>query len=259
MQKWPISLVVITLNEEKNIERCLRSVPFADDVVVLDSGSQDRTCEIAKNCGARVFSESFRGYYGQKVRATELAQHDWVLSLDADEALSSELQAEIIARLEGGLQADAYQCSRLSFYLGRWIYHGGWYPDPQIRLFHRLKAHWREGNVHERVEAEKMGRFAHPLHHWVFENLADQVSTNNEYSTLAAKELFGKGTRFSFLKLLLKPGLKFIETYLLKRGFLDGLPGFIIAVGAAYSMFLKYAKLWEMHKFSAPPKSRLTN
>lgn len=246
MDITPISLVIITLNEEANIERCIRSVPFAKDIVVLDSGSQDRTVEIAKRLGARVRIEAFRGYQKQKIRATAMALHDWVLSLDADEALSPESQEELKELLSRPLEYDAYEFPRLSYHLGRWIRHGGWYPDRQIRLFHRARAEWSEGHVHERLVAKKTYTLKHPILHWVFKDLSDQVQTNNEYSTLGAKDLLAKGQQFSLWRLVTKPYVKFIETYFFKRGFMDGVAGFVIAVSAAYSVFLKYAKLWEM-------------
>lgn len=251
MEKTPVSLVVITLNEEKNIERCLRSAPFVDDIVVVDSGSTDRTCEIAESLGARVYKEEWRGYYRQKVRATELAKHDWILSLDADEGLSPDLSAEIEALLNSELPEDGFNIPRLSYHMGRWIHHGGWYPDAQIRFFHRSRCHWKEGNVHERLVGDNVRRLKAPIYHWVFEDIADQVDTNNEYSTLGAQDLADRGKNFSLLKLIFKPYSKFIETYILKRGFMDGLPGFIISVGAAYSVFLKFAKLWEMKKMKS--------
>lgn len=244
-----ISLVIITLNEEKNIARCIESVPWADDVVVLDSNSQDGTQKIAQNLGARVFNEEFRGYRAQKERATELAKTDWILSLDADEALSPELSQEFLGIIENGEpDVDGFEIPRLSFHMGRWIRHGGWYPDAQVRFFHRKKAKWIGGHVHERVAVVKSRRLKSPILHWVFKDLSHQVSTNNVYSTKGALDLRDQGKRFSLFKLLTKPLSKFIETYIVKLGFLDGLPGFVISIGAAYSVFLKFAKLWELEK-----------
>lgn len=252
--KLPITLAVITKNEELNIARCLQSAPWVDDIVVLDSGSQDRTVEFAKGLGARVYVEEWRGYRDQKARAVELAKNDWILSLDADEALSPELSEEIqrIWQNQNEL-AHGYESPRVSFHMGRWIWHGGWYPDRQIRFFDRRHCRWSEGEVHERVTGEKIGELKHPIRHWPFASLSDQVLTNNEYSSLAAKDLRSKGRSFSYGMLLIKPLSKFVETYLWKRGFLDGFPGFVIAVGAAYSMFLKWAKLKE---FSLPKPNR---
>lgn len=264
----PVSLVIIACNEEANIERCIRSVPWAGDVVVVDSGSTDRTVAIATSLGARVFYEKWRGYRDQKIRATELAAHDWVLSLDADEALSEAASVELqnlfqshaawfaTGRATGRAAAaavdtdaiDGVEFPRLSHHMERWIRHGGWYPDWQLRFFNRTRAGWGAGHVHERVHATRKIRAKNPILHWPFPTLAEQIRTNNDYSSLGARDLFDRGKKFSVLKLLVKPATKFVETYLLKRGFLDGLPGFIIAVGAAYSVFLKFAKLRELQR-----------
>ncbi len=242
-----LALVVITKNAQSTLRQCLESVPFALDKVVVDSGSQDGTIEIAKSLGARVFEREWQGYGLQKKMATELSQCDWVLSLDSDEALSPELQSEIQAWLEKdeATSAPAYRFARLSFHMGRWIRHGGWYPDWQVRLFDRRRAAWSEDVIHEKVIADRVGQFSNPILHWVFRDLSHQVETNNRYSSLGALALAKKGRSFSLFHLLTKPWVKFFETYVWKRGFLDGRPGFIIAVGAAYSVFLKWAKLGE--------------
>jgi glycosyltransferase involved in cell wall biosynthesis len=248
-QNTQLSLAIICLNEEALIERCIRSVPFATDVVVLDSGSTDRTREIATALGARVFNEDWRGFRAQKQRATDLCKNDWVLSLDADECLSESSIREMADLLSKSLVSDGYEIPRLSWTMGRWIRHGGWYPDLQLRLFNRTKATWQGGeHVHERVSAANVGRLREPIEHFPFENLAEQIATNNRYSGLGATELHSRGVRFSLAKIFWKPISKFLETYLLKRGFADGLPGFIISVGAAYSVFLKFAKLWELER-----------
>lgn len=244
-----LSLVVITKNEDSNIARCLSSVPFIQDKVVLDSGSTDQTVSIATQLGARVFIEEWRGFYLQRVRATELAQHDWILMLDADEAISEEGQEELKKILllinKNQCKVDAYAFPRISYHMGRWIRHGGWYPDWQLRLFDRRKAFWQEGHLHEKLEAKKIEKLKKPIRHWVFQNLSDQINTNNRYSSLGMEELLRRKKKFHLILLLFKPLGKFFETYVWKLGFLDGYPGFIIAIGAAYSMFLKYAKLWE--------------
>lgn len=250
MTKLPLTLAIITLNEEDNIERCIKSVPFASDIVVLDSGSQDKTLNKAADLGARVFSEAWKGFGPQKRRATELAKFDWVLNLDADEVLSPELQAEIFNRFSGLDSERGYLFPRKSFHLGRWITHGGWYPDRQLRLYHRAHANWSENQIHERVLVSKEESFQHPILHFVFKNLSAQIQTNNRYSSLQAESQFQRGDRFSLFKLIVKPWSKFLECYFLKLGFLDGLPGFIIAVGAGYSVFLRWAKIWEAQKNS---------
>jgi glycosyltransferase involved in cell wall biosynthesis len=247
-----ISLVVITRNAEEHIADCLNSVPFAVDKVVLDNGSTDKTLEIAQRCGARIFQEEWRGFGPQKRRATELAKTDWVLSLDADEALSEGAQAELkemLATLEQ-TEHDAFKFPRLSFHMGQWIHHGGWYPDWQIRLYDRRRANWTSAQLHEKIDCKNPGRMQAPILHWVFKDLADQVRTNNRYSTLGAEDLEKKGEAFSLFNLLTRPLVKFFETYFFKKGFLDGVPGFVIAVGAGYSVFLKWAKLWEIERLN---------
>lgn len=247
MGQLPLSLVIITLNEEKKIKACIESVPFASDIVILDSFSKDKTKEIAEALGARVYQQEWLGYGSQKLKATELAKHDWVLSLDADERLSVELQDEIKSLFTEVKSADVgYLIPRISFHLGRWIHYGGWYPDFQLRLFNRTKSNWDIASIHERVLAPTTQKLKHPIQHYVFTSISHQVLTNDKYSSLQANELFHKqAQRFSLFKLLTKPVVKFIENYFFKRGFLDGMPGFIIAVGSAYSVFLKHAKLWE--------------
>lgn len=244
--KLPLSLVVITLNEEANLGRCLASVPFADEVLVVDSFSTDLTSEVAKRWGAKFLRKAWEGYGPQKAYANAQAKHDWILSLDADEALSPELQAEILARFAELDPETGYEFPRKSFHLGRWINHGGWYPDYQLRLFNRKHSTWSDAALHEKVQVKSKARFRSDLLHWVFRDLSHNVVTNDRYSTLGAQNLRSKGKRFSLLKLIYKPWVKFIEAYIVKLGFLDGLPGFIIAVGAAYSIFLRHAKLWEL-------------
>ncbi len=251
--------MIITLNEEKGIARAIESASFCSDIVVLDSGSTDNTCQIARELGARVFLEEWRGFQAQKQRATDLAANDWVLSLDGDEAIGKELQEEVRSILSGWARGedqshfkiDGYRMPRLTWNLGRWIRHGGWYPDYQLRLYNRTRAKWVGGLVHERVKAERVEKLKGSLLHYPFSRHSDQVATNNRYSGLGAEALHAKGEKFRISKLLIKPISKFVETYVFKRGFQDGLPGFIIAVGAAYSIFLKFAKLWEIQKLEA--------
>lgn len=246
--KLPISLVVITKNEESNLLRCVASAPFVSGIVVLDSGSTDATVEVARTLGAEVYQEAWRGFGKQKARATELAKYDWILNLDADEALSPELAEEIQKRFVDLDPLTGYQVPRLSRHMGRWIKHGGWFPDFQLRLYHRQNAKWTESAVHERVIAPNRAKLQHPILHWVFDDVSDQVRTNNRYSGLQAQETYERGIQFSVFKLLLKPWSKFVETYFLKFGFLDGLPGFVISVSASYSVFLRWVKLWEHQK-----------
>jgi glycosyltransferase involved in cell wall biosynthesis len=249
MSKPPISVTLITLNEERNIARALESVRWADDVVVVDSGSTDRTLEIAKASGARVFQNAWKGYGQQKNFAQAQARHDWVLNIDADEVVPAELAREIQARVQSAETRPAvrgFSIPRLTWYLGRWIRHGGWYPNYLVRLADRRHARWTEPNVHEALEVQgETEKLEHPLHHYAFSGISDQVQTNLRYSRQGYLDLVGRGRKPSPMRLVLKPIGKFFETYLIKKGFLDGRAGFIISVNAAHSMFLKYAYFYE--------------
>ena len=242
-----ISVAIITFNESLNIKRCIDSVNFADEIVVVDSLSNDDTCSIAKNLGAKVINQKFLGHIKQKQLAVDNCTHEWILSLDADEELSVELRNEIIELIKFPLKYEAYIMPRVSFHLGRWIRHGGWYPDAKIRLFNKTKAYWGGYNPHDKVIVNgNVGKLKNDLKHYVFKDLKHNIDTNNSYSSIMADDLYNDGKQFSYLKLFLKPIGKFLETYIYKRGFLDGIPGLIIAVGASYSMFLKFSKHWEI-------------
>ena len=258
--------MIISLNEEANIGRCIASVPFADDIVVVDSFSHDRTKEIAESFGAKVHLEKWHGFCEQKVLATRLAKNNWIISLDADEALSRNAQVEILELINRGmkgneveLDADGYRLPRLSFHMGQWIRHGGWYPDYQLRFFNRKKAEWRAGHLHERVYANRVETLKGEILHWPFSDIADQVQTNNRYSGLGAQDLFDKAKKFGYFKLVFKPISKFVETYFIKLGLLDGFAGFVISVGAAYSVFLKFAKLRELESATSKKNAEAEN
>lgn len=244
--KLAISVVIITKNESLNIERCISSVRhWVSEVLVVDSGSLDDTREIAQKHGARVIELPWQGFGPQKRQASKFTQCDWILSLDADERVSEQLRDELVARFSSLDPRAGYFFPRRSWHLGRWIRHGGWYPDRQLRLFHRAYSNWNEALVHERVICEQSGRFENDLEHFVFRSLSHQLQTNDRYSTLQAEELVARGGKFSLIRLLFKPIVKFVECYVVKLGFLDGLPGFMIAVGAGYSVFLRWSKVWE--------------
>src|SRR5262249_3234318 len=203
----PISLCVITLNEERSIERCLRSAPFVRDIVVLDSGSSDRTVEIARGLGARVFIEPFRGHVLQKARAVELAAHRWVPCLDADERLSGELAQAIPAALARDANAVAgFEVARHTFYLGRFIDHGGWWPEWRLRLFDRARGGWTGVDPHDRVEVRgPVQRLPGEVTHFAYRDLSHHIAKVNSYTTLMAARRFEAGERFRFRKLLLHP------------------------------------------------------
>ena len=246
MDKAPLSVTIITLNEEENISRAIQSVSWADEIVVVDSGSSDRTVEIARSAGATVIHNPWPGYGKQKNFAQSKARNHWVLNIDADEEVSPELARDIQQAIRKTGDAHGYYFPRKTFYLGRWIRHGGWYPNHLVRLVDRRHAAWTEPSVHEtlRVHGPVTG-LSGDLLHYAFRSIHEQILTNLNFSKLGSQDLQRKGQDPSLVKLMIKPLGKFIETYFIKRGFLDGLAGFIISVNAAHSMFLKYAYLLE--------------
>ncbi len=242
-----LTATIITLNEERHIASAIESLRCADEILIVDSGSVDRTVELANNLGARVIEANWRGYSAQKNWAAEQASHDWILSLDADEALSEALDAEILNVKKAGPQYDAYTMPRLARYLGRWIYHSGWYPDRKVRLYHRAKASFVGDFVHESVEVRgRIGRLENDILHFTCESLSEHVKTMDRYTTLAAQELAARKVGVPLTKVILDPAWTFLKTYFLQRGFLDGPEGLMIAHMAAFYTFLKYAKARNM-------------
>lgn len=238
-----ISAAIITFNEERNIARVIESLRCCDEILVLDSGSNDRTVEVARKLGARVVEASWHGYAAQKNIAASLVQHDWVLSLDADESLSEALEAEIWQIKKNGPQFDGYTMPRLAQYLGRWILHSGWYPDRKVRLFDRRKAKWVGDFVHEAVRVEgRVGHLKSNLLHFTCDSLSEHVRSMDRYTTLAAQEIASRGENVGLENLLLNPAWTFFKTYVLKLGFMDGTEGLAIAYMAAFYNFLKYSK-----------------
>lgn len=238
-----ISATIITFNEERNIARVIESLRCCDEILVLDSGSNDRTVEIATNLGARVVEASWHGYAAQKNIAAELASNDWILSLDADESLSEALEAEIWHIKKSGPQFDGYTVPRLAQYLGRWILHSGWHPDRKVRLFDRRKAKWVGGFVHESVTV--MGTVGHlksNLLHFTCNSLSEHVRSMDRYTTLAAQEIASQQKNIGLALLLFDPPWTFFRTYVLRLGFLDGPEGLAIAYMAAFYNFVKYFK-----------------
>jgi len=242
-----ISATIIAFNEERNIARVIESLRCCDEILVLDSGSNDRTVEVAAKHGARVVEASWHGYAAQKNIAAELAAHDWILSLDADESLSEALEAEIWHIKKAGPQFDGYTVPRLAQYLGRWILHSGWYPDRKIRFFNRHKATWVGDFVHESVKVNgTVGRLDSNLLHFTCSSLSEHLRSMDGYTTLAAQELVTHGKSFGIARLLFDPPWTFLRTYILKLGFLDGVEGLAIAYMAALYNFIKYFKARQM-------------
>jgi glycosyltransferase involved in cell wall biosynthesis len=238
-----ISATIVTLNEERNIARAIESLKCADEVLVVDSGSRDHTREIAERMGARVVEEPWRGYSGQKNYAAGRAAYDWILSIDADESLTPELAAEILAVKSDGPRFDGYSFPRLAFYLGRWIRHSGWYPDRKLRLYDRRKAEFAGDFVHESVRVNgPTGELRGDLLHFTCNSLSEHLRTLDRYTTLAANEVAARGKPIPLPKLALDPAWTFIRSYIVQRGFLDGPQGLAIGWMASLYTFLKYAK-----------------
>ena len=238
-----ISATIITFNEQTNIARAIESLRCCDEVVVVDSGSVDRTVEIASELGARVVEHPWEGFAIQKNTAAEEAAHDWIFSLDADESLSEALEGEIWQLKKNGPRYDAYTMPRLAQYLGRWILHSGWYPDRKVRLYDRRKGRWHGSHVHESVRVSgTVGHLDANLLHYTCDSLSQHLETMNRYTTLAAEQLVAEHIYIGWRHLLLDPPWTFFRTYFLKRGFLDGTEGLAIANMAALYNFVKYAK-----------------
>jgi glycosyltransferase involved in cell wall biosynthesis len=245
-----ISAIVITFNEEQNIGAALESLRWADEIVVVDSESTDRTVEIARQYTDKIIVRRWPGYSAQKNFAASEARHDWIFSLDADERVSEELSSEIEAlKRKSDTDAAGFEMARLTYYLGRWIKHSGWYPDYKIRLYDRRASNWRGDFVHESIEVKgKVKRLRGDILHYTVRNAADHHLRIDRYTTLAAEQSFCQGERVSFLSLLFSPLATFLRSYIFKLGILDGPQGLAIARFAAHYAFLKNLKLWEMRK-----------
>jgi len=243
-----LSVVIITRDEEESIGAALDSVGFADEIVLVDSGSRDRTVEIARSRGARVIQTTdWPGFGAQKNRALDHATRDWVLSLDADERVTPELRAEIEAMLRGGATQDAYDVPRLSSYCGRYMRHGGWWPDHVTRLFRRDKARFSDDLVHERlVVTGSTGRLKGHLLHEAFEDFEEVLRKVDHYSTANARMMHARGKRGSLAAAILHGGWAFFRTYVLRGGFLDGRHGFMLAVSNAEGTYYRYLKLMRL-------------
>lgn len=242
-----ITATIITLNEERNIARAIESLRCCDEILVVDCGSNDRTVELAEKHDARVIESIWPGYASQKNYASERAAHDWILSIDADEALSEALEGEIWSLKKNGAAHDAYTVPRLAQYLGRWILHSGWYPDRKVRLYDRRKAKWIGRYVHESVQVNgRIGHLESNLLHFTCDSLSEHLKTMDRYTTLAAEEIVSQKQKIHMRRLIFDPLWTFFRTYVVQRGFLDGPEGLTIAYMAALYTFLKYAKARNM-------------
>lgn len=248
MTRQTLSVTIITRDEEQRLQSCLDSVQFADEILVVDSGSSDGTVALAEKNGCRVIAQDWLGYGPQKQFAVEQAANDWVLCLDADERVSVELATEIKSEMEAP-RLDAYEMPRCNRFLGRWLRHGEGYPDLSLRLFDRRHARWSDDAVHEKVVSNKApGRLRGDLMHESQETLDSYLEKQNRYTTLQARQLANRGKKIGVAKMWVSPLFRFVKMYLLRRGFLDGMPGLVhIAIGC-FNSFIKYAKAREMQK-----------
>ena len=249
-----LSVCIVTYNEEDNIRECLKSVSWADEIIIVDSLSDDRTVEICRQYTDRVIRRKWNGYIDQKSFALEHATGEWVLFIDADERLSPGLIKEIKKEIKKeNNEYDGFYLPRHIYYLGRWINHGEWYPEYRLRLFKRSKGRIGGIEPHDKVELTATGRtrvkyLREDMHHFTYKNISAHIQTINKFSSISAKEMEKMGKNFHIFRLLLHPPARFITGYILKGGFKDGIPGLIIAVTCSFHVFLKYCKLWELKK-----------
>jgi glycosyltransferase involved in cell wall biosynthesis len=248
-----LSVTIITKNESSDIAAALQSVSWADERIVVDSGSTDDTVAIATPLADRVVVHEWDGYVAQKNYAASLASHEWILSLDADERVTPPLAAEIQQVLVQEPPHRGFRIPRVTWHLGRWIRTTDWYPDDQLRLYDRRAAHWVGRHVHEGVNVNgSVGRLRGELEHYAYRDISEHLATIEHYTTLAARQMFEQGHRASTWQLAVHPQLAFLRNYLLKGGFRDGHVGLIISAMNKYYVFLKFAKLRELESFASP-------
>ena len=243
-----LTVTVITRNEAANLAGALESVKWADEIVVVDSRSTDETVEIARRYATRVDVHDWKGYSAQRNYAAEIAANDWILAIDADERVPQALADEIQHILRNEPAARGYRMPRVSYYLGRWIKGTDWYPDYQLRLYDRRVGQFNGKRVHESVELSegKPGTLKNDLQHYPYRDISDHVTSIDHYTTLAAEEWSAAGRRTGVLDVVLHPPAAFLRNYILRFGFRDGMPGFLISVLNSYYVFLKILKLWEI-------------
>jgi glycosyltransferase involved in cell wall biosynthesis len=246
-----VTVTIITLDEAAHIADAIDSAAWADEIIVVDSGSVDDTLAIARARGARTETRAWTGYVDQKNFAASLANHDWIFSLDADERIPPALASEIRTLLTTEPPRGGYRVPRVTFHLGRWVRTTDFYPDYQTRLYDRRKGRWQGRYVHESVTVDgDTGQLTTELQHYSYRDLSDHLDRINGYTTLAAQQMYESGRRAGALDLLLHPPAAFLRNYVLRRGFLDGTAGLTLSLVNAYSVLLKFAKLWELQRCS---------
>jgi glycosyltransferase involved in cell wall biosynthesis len=247
-----LAVIVITKNEEENIEACLESVRWADEIVVVDGGSSDRTAELARSKGAKVFERKWDGYGAAKNFGLAQCTAEWVLWLDADERVTEQLGEEIRTVLRASGSINGYELPRLANFLGKWIHHCGWYPGYVLRLFRRQAGRFTEDRVHERLVVEgTVAKLRNDLLHYTDPSLSHYFEKFNRYTTLAAEKMASQGERFRINQVLVRPPWVFVRMYILRAGFLDGFAGFVLSLLSSFYVFVKYTKLWELSLHSS--------
>ncbi len=244
-----LSVAIITHNEEKDIRDCLESVKWADEIVIVDSFSNDRTVEICREYIDKVYQREWSGFSNQKNNAIDLTTNQWVLIVDADERITEGLRLEITEILKNSPDLDGYFIPRKSYFLGRWIRYSGWYPDYSVRLFRKDKGRFEQREVHESVRIDgKTGKLKNPLEHYTYRSLSEYIKRMDKYSTLAANEMVRMGKKAGIGSIISRPIFTFLRMYILRQGFREGIYGLLLAILYSYYTFAKYAKLWEMEK-----------
>lgn len=248
-----LSVTVITKNEAADIGGALQSVAWADELIVVDSGSTDGTPSIARRYTERVIEREWPGYIAQKNYAASIASHEWILSLDADERVTPALAAEIQALMATPPSHAAYRVPRVTWHLGRWIRSTDWYPDYQTRLYDRRSAEWTGRYVHEAVSVRgATGQLKGELQHFAYRDIADHLETIDRYTTYAARQMHESGRGAGLLEIAVHPPLAFLRNYVAHGGIRDGVPGFVVSALNSYYVFLKFAKLWELQHAERP-------
>lgn len=254
-----LSVVIITYNEEENIGGCLEGVKWADEIVIVDNFSTDRTIDIAKRYTDRIFQRKWDGYGSQKNHAISKATNNWILAIDADERVTRELSNEILALFRSGEPLLAgYELPYKVFFGDRWVRHGGWYPEYHIRLFRKDQGRFKERLVHEGVEVSgPVGRLHHFVEHYTYRSISDFIQRMDRYSTLSAEAYHKEGRQVGWLETAFRAWFTFVQMYLLKRGFLDGAVGFQLATLYSYYTFVKYSKLKELRHIKRKARVRI--
>ena len=249
-----VSAFIVCMNEARNIKRCLESIQWCNEIIVIDSGSTDGTLEICQQMGARVIHREWPGYVEQKRFGLERSSGDWVLNLDADEEVSPELREEILSNLRANTgEIDGYELSRVVFYLNRWWRKGGWYPEFRLRLCRRSKTSWGGADPHEKAIVHgPTTRLKGELWHYTYRTMTDHIQRLNQHSTSAARTMHRNNKSLSIVSILFNPIGRFVKFYLLKKGYREGAPGLVVALFEAFYVLLKYLKLWELEKH--PPQ-----